>query len=61
MPSSWPVFARTRMLPLPWWRREPGGTSPDCACRELREEAGVIAERWRSLGPYAIPGPPAVR
>ncbi|WRZ92125.1 hypothetical protein OHB54_25545 [Streptomyces sp. NBC_01007] len=25
-----------------------------CARRELGEEAGAIAERWRSPGPYAI-------
>ncbi|MFD4601325.1 NUDIX domain-containing protein [Streptomyces sp. NPDC058464] len=39
---------------LPGGRREPGEDPLGCARRELREEAGVTAERWRPLGAYAI-------
>ncbi|MEV7679458.1 NUDIX hydrolase [Streptomyces sp. NPDC088341] len=39
---------------LPGGRREPGEDDETCARRELREEAGVTAESWRSLGSYAI-------
>ncbi|WP_432586810.1 NUDIX hydrolase [Streptomyces sp. HD1123-B1] len=39
---------------LPGGRKEPGESDEDCARRELREEAGVTARTWRSLGSYAM-------
>ncbi|MBW8800061.1 MAG: NUDIX hydrolase [Streptomyces sp.] len=39
---------------LPGGRFEAGESPLECARRELREEAGVTAEGWRSLGAYAI-------
>ncbi|GAA1417443.1 hypothetical protein GCM10009601_11480 [Streptomyces thermospinosisporus] len=39
---------------LPGGRRDPGEEPEQCARRELREEAGVTAARWRHLGTYAI-------
>ncbi|MFJ8507831.1 NUDIX hydrolase [Streptomyces avermitilis] len=39
---------------LPGGRREPGGDNKACARRELREEVGVTAKSWRSLGSYAM-------
>ncbi|MEU6488383.1 NUDIX hydrolase [Streptomyces sp. NPDC046887] len=39
---------------LPGGRFEPQETPLDCARRELREEAGVTARRWRRLGAFAV-------
>ncbi|GHJ36691.1 NUDIX hydrolase [Streptomyces sp. TS71-3] len=39
---------------LPGGRRENGEDAEQCARRELREEAGITATRWRLLGSYAI-------
>ncbi|WP_228976680.1 NUDIX hydrolase [Streptomyces sp. DH12] len=39
---------------LPGGRMEPGETPQQCAHRELKEEAGITASSWRSLGSYAI-------
>ncbi|WAU79966.1 NUDIX hydrolase [Streptomyces sp. Qhu-G9] len=39
---------------LPGGRREDGEDPGECARRELREEAGIQAEHWTSLGSYAI-------
>lgn len=39
---------------LPGGRREHAETPLDCARRELREEAGVTANKWHPLGSHAI-------
>lgn len=39
---------------LPGGRRDPGEKPEQCARRELREEAGVTAAKWRHLGTCAI-------
>lgn len=39
---------------LPGGRQERDETPEECARRELREEAGISAAEWRSLGTYAI-------
>ncbi|MFI1965383.1 NUDIX hydrolase [Streptomyces pathocidini] len=39
---------------LPGGRKEAGESDEACARRELREEAGVTAASWKSLGSYAI-------
>ncbi|MGY0059370.1 NUDIX domain-containing protein [Streptomyces sp. LZ34] len=42
-------------------RREGGETTEERSRRELREEAGITAQPWRSLGSYAIAPDPAAR
>ncbi|MBX9398013.1 NUDIX hydrolase [Streptomyces sp. TRM72054] len=39
---------------LPGGRREEAESPDECARRELKEEAGIVAAQWRSLGTYAI-------
>jgi len=39
---------------LPGGRREHGESPLECGRRELREEAGIQAEHWHSLGSFAI-------
>lgn len=39
---------------LPGGRQKPGETAEECARRELREETGVNADKWRALGSYAV-------
>ncbi|MFB7248378.1 NUDIX domain-containing protein [Streptomyces populi] len=39
---------------LPRGRREESGSPLECACRGLREEAGVSAGHWTPLGSRAI-------
>ncbi|MEU3279372.1 NUDIX hydrolase [Streptomyces antibioticus] len=46
--------ARHGEMFLPGGRRDPGEDAEQCARRELREEAGVTATKWRHLGTYAI-------
>ena len=41
---------------IPAGKLDPGERPEVCAVRELREETGVSADRWTSLGPY-IPAP----
>lgn len=46
--------ARHGEMFLPGGRQDPGEGPEQCARRELREEAGVTAAKWRHLGTYAI-------
>ncbi|MFD4259352.1 NUDIX hydrolase [Streptomyces sp. NPDC058534] len=46
--------ARHGEMFLPGGRRDPDEQPEQCARRELREEAGVAAAKWRHLGTYAI-------
>ncbi|WP_425834177.1 NUDIX hydrolase [Streptomyces fractus] len=39
---------------LPGGRRESDEGASACARRELKEEAGVTADRWKHLGSYAM-------
>lgn len=45
---------RGDFLFLPGGRREAGETPEESARRELREESGITATAWRSLGSYAL-------
>jgi len=39
---------------LPGGRKEDGESDEQCARRELREESGISARSWTSLGSYAL-------
>lgn len=49
-----PRGALSGELPLSGVRKESGETDEECAHRELREEAGITAESWLTLGSYVI-------
>ncbi|SMC86652.1 NUDIX hydrolase [Papillibacter cinnamivorans] len=45
------------LLEIPAGKMEPGENPLECARRELREETGILADEWVSLGSiYASPG-----
>lgn len=48
--------AHTLSLELPAGYLDPGETPEAAACRELREETGVIAATWRGLGRFFLDG-----
>ncbi|MBI5038104.1 MAG: NUDIX hydrolase [Candidatus Kerfeldbacteria bacterium] len=51
--KQWRYPLSSYTLELPWGGRKPRETYLQAAKRELREEAGLVAQSWKSLGRVA--------